>query len=79
MDNGRSLAELRLTTPDEDLGRIEYTNKHIWIGGFRTLEILDWAAEVGEAVRKQAEADGAPIPGIDQPLDEYFPNQELPD
>jgi hypothetical protein len=36
------------------------------------------ATEVDNAVRKQAEAEGTPIPRIDQPLDDYFANQELP-
>jgi hypothetical protein len=57
VENGRSLAEVRVTRPDEGPGRIEYNNKHIWIGGFNTLEILQWADEVEEAVRQQAEAD----------------------
>jgi len=40
VENGRSLAEARVTRPDEGPGRIEYNNKHIWIGGFNTLEIF---------------------------------------
>jgi hypothetical protein len=76
---GRSLAKLRQTRPDEGPGRIEYNNKHVWIGGFNTLEILNWAMEVDKAVRKQAEVEGEPIPGIDQPLDKYIANHQPPD
>lgn len=60
VENGRSLAELHVTDPDEGPGRITYNNKHVWIGGFDTLEILDWAEQVDVAVRDQAQAEGAP-------------------
>lgn len=72
MDKRYILAQLRLMMSDEGPGHIEYTNKHIWIGGSHTLEILDWAVGVDNAVRKHAAAEGAPLPGIDQPWDEYF-------